>query len=65
MINVAIAILMFLYSLTSEQDHEENGTEDEQQSLIKGEQAHGKKTQTSQLVQEEKTETGNVCDEIQ
>ena len=53
-------MIVILYSLTSEQDQEEDGTEDDQQSLIKGEQAHGKKTQTSQLVQEEKAETGNV-----
>ena len=49
-----------LHSSNSEQDEDED-TQDDRQKLIK---VHSKKTETSQLVQEEKAETGNVCDNI-
>ena len=58
-----MCVVMFcsLHSSNSEQD--EDG-QDDRQKLIKDEPVHSKKTETSQLVQEEKAETGNVCDNI-
>ena len=50
-----------LHSSTSEQEDEQ----DDQQKLIQHEQVHSKKTPTSQLVQEEKAETGSVRDKMQ
>ena len=47
-------------SLSSEHNEEEE-TEDDQQKLIKDEQLSTKQKEASQLVQEEKTETGSVC----
>ena len=52
-----------LHSSNSEQDEGEV-SQDDQQSLIKEETVHGKKTDKSQLVQEEKAETGSVCDKF-
>ena len=49
-----------LRSSNSEQDEE-----DEQRSLVKDELEHSKKAKTSQLVQEEKAETGSVCGKFQ
>ena len=49
-----------LQSSNSEQDEE-----DEQRSLVKDELEHSGKTKTSQLVQEEKAETGSVCGKFQ
>jgi len=49
-----------LRSFNSEQDEDEDGQGD-RQKLIKGKPVHGKKRKTSQLVDEEKAETGSVC----
>ena len=51
---------MYVCSLSSEHNEEEE-TEDDQQKLIKDEQLSTKQKEASQLVQEEKTETGSVC----
>ena len=53
-------IFCSLRSSNSEQD-EDGVSQDDQQSLIKDETVHTKKTDQSQLVQEEKAETGSVC----
>ena len=50
-----MTMICSLQSSNSEQD------EDELCSLVKDELEHSKKTKTSQLVQEEKAETGSVC----
>ena len=49
-----------LHSFNSEQDEDED-VQGDQQKLIKGKSVHGKKRKASQLVQEEKAETGSVC----
>ena len=49
-----------LQSSNSEQDEE-----DEQRNLVNNELERSGKTRTSQLVQEEKAETGSVCSKFQ
>ena len=56
-----VIIFCSLHSSNSEQDED---AQDDRQKLIKDEPVHSKKTETSQLVQEEKAETGNVRDGI-
>ena len=53
-------MLCSLRSFNSEQDEDEDAQGD-RQKLIKGKLVHGKKRRASQLVHEEKAETGSVC----
>ena len=53
-----------LHSSNSEQDEDEDAQGD-RQKLIKGKPVHGRKRKASQLVQEEKAETGSVCLKLQ
>ena len=63
---VSEVVWFSLHSSTAEGDDDEGEhDQDDQQNLIKKEQVHSKTAETSQLVQEEKAETGSVCDEIQ
>ena len=60
--------MISLHSSTGEGDDEEEhdqDDQDDQQNLIKKEKVHSKRTESSQLVQEEKAETGSVCDKMQ
>ena len=51
-------------SLRSSNSEQDEDTQDDRQKLIKDKPVHSKKSETSQLVQEEKAETGNVRDNI-
>ena len=55
---------MLFRSLRSSNSEQDEDTQDDQQSLIKDEPVHSKKPDKSQLVQEEKAETGSVCDKF-
>ena len=52
------SLLASLHSSVSDDQHDQK--HDGQQKLTDDEQVHSKKTKTSQLVQEEKAQSGNV-----
>ena len=59
-----LAILLILRSTTGGEQDQRQGTQDGQQKSMKQEQADSNKTKASQLVQEEKAESGNVSTSI-
>ena len=51
-------------SPTDDEHDQKPGTQDGRQKSIKDEQVHSKKTETSQLIQEEKAQSGNVSNNL-
>ena len=59
-----LSLLFYCSSVAGDEHDQKQGVQDSRQKSVKDEEVCSKKTKTSQLVQEEKAESGNVSSKI-